>query len=100
MSELNMAVPHSLQQDEAVSRIKNLFNDVKIQFAEQIRDLHEEWEGNTGKFNFSAMGFPISGTLTVTTSQVEISGNLPSMIAPFKGKIESMIKVHAEKLLA
>jgi hypothetical protein len=62
--------------------------------------LHEEWDGNMSKFHFSAMGFPVSGTLTVKASQVEISGNLPFAAMLFKGKIESTIKDHAEKLLA
>ncbi len=99
MPKLNMAVSHSLTQDEAVNRIKNLLNDVKMQFADKVSDLHEEWEGTMGKFNFSVMGFPVSGTLTVMTSQVEISGNFPFAVMLFKGKIESTIKDRAETLL-
>jgi hypothetical protein len=99
MPKLNMAVSHSLTQDEAVKRIKNLLNDVKTQFADKISDLHEEWDGNIGKFNFLAIGFPVSGTLTVKTSQVEISGNLPFAAMLFKGKIDSVIKDRAETLL-
>jgi len=76
MPKLNLAVSHGLTKDEAVKRIQNLLNDVKTQFADKITDLHEEWDGNIGTFKFSAMGFPVSGKLTVTTSQVEISGNL------------------------
>ena len=100
MPSFNMAVSHSLSQDEAVKRIKRLLNGVKTQFADRISDLHEEWDGNTGTFNFSAMGFPVSGTLTVNTSQVEISGNLPFAAMLFKKKIESTIKDRAETLLA
>jgi hypothetical protein len=99
MPKLNMIVSHSLSQDEAVQRIKNLLNDVKTQFADKISDLNEEWEGNIGKFNFSAMGFPVSGTLTVKMSQVDISANLPFAAMFFKGKIESTIKNRAETLL-
>jgi hypothetical protein len=99
MPKLNMAVSHNLTQDEAVRRVRNLLNDVKTHFADKISDLHEEWDGNMGKFHFSAMGFPVSGTLTVKTSQVEISGNLPFAAILFKRKIESTIKDRAEKLL-
>ncbi len=100
MPKLNLAVSHSLTQDEALKRIKNLLSDVKTQFADKISDVHEEWDGNVGKFNFSAMGFPVSGTLTVKTSQVEISGHLPFAAILFKGKIESTIRERAETLLA
>jgi hypothetical protein len=99
MPTLNMTVSHSLTQDEAVKRVMNLLNDVKAQFADKINDLHEEWDGNMGKFHFSAMGFPVSGTLTVKTSQVEISGHLPFAAMLFKRKIESTIKNRAETLL-
>lgn len=100
MPKLSMNISHSLSQDEAIKRIKKLLNDVKTQYADKIGDLHEEWDGNLGKFNFSAMGFPMSGTLTVNTSQVEISGNLPFAAMFFKKKIESTIKDRAETLLA
>lgn len=99
MPELNMAVSHNLTQDKAVERLKNLLKDVKTQFADRISDLHEEWDGNMGQFNFAAMGFPVSGTLKVMTSQVEINCNLPAAAMFFKGKIEATIKDHAEKLL-
>lgn len=100
MAKLNMAVSHRLAQDEAVTRVKTLLGEVKKQFADKITDLHEEWDGNTGKFSFSAMGFSVSGTLTVKSSEVELSGNLPFAASFFKGKIESTIRERAETLLA
>ncbi len=100
MAKLNMVISHHLTQDEAVKRIKTLLGEVKNQFADKISDLREEWDGNTGKFNFSAMGFSVSGTLTVNPSRVELSGNLPFAAVFFKGKIESKIRERAEILLA
>ncbi len=99
MPKLGLAVSHSLTQEEAVKRIRDLLNEVKTQFAGKISDLHEEWDENTGTFDFSAMGFPVSGTLTVQASQVEISGNLPFAAMLFKGKIEAAIKDRATTLL-
>jgi hypothetical protein len=99
MPKLNMAVSHSLTQEEAIKRIMKLLDDTKTKFSHKISDLHEEWDGHTGKFNFSAMGFPVSGTLTVKATQVHISGNLPFAAMLFRGKIESTIKHRAETLL-
>ena len=99
MPKLNIIVSHGLTQDEAVTRIKKLLNEVKTQFADKISDLHEEWDGNLGRFIFSAMGFPVSGTLIVKASQVEIAGILPPAALLFKGKIASTIKDRAETLL-
>ncbi|MCX6813160.1 MAG: polyhydroxyalkanoic acid system family protein [Candidatus Azambacteria bacterium] len=100
MAKLNMAVSHRLTQDEAVTRVKTLLGEVKNQFADKISDLREEWNGNTGKFSFSAMGFSVSGTLTVKSSEVELSGTLPFAASFFKGKIESTIRERAQALLA
>jgi len=99
MAKLDMTVAHNLTQDEATKRIKNLLNDVKTQFAGKISDLHEEWDANTGTFDFRAMGFAVSGTLTVQTSRIDISGNLPFAAMLFKRKIESTIRDRAETLL-
>jgi hypothetical protein len=100
MSKLNMSVPHDLSQDEALKRIKGLLGEVKTQFADKMSDLHEAWNGNSGNFSFSAMGFSVSGTLTVKSSEVELSGNLPFAATFLKGKIESIIRDRAKTLLA
>lgn len=100
MAKLNIVVSHCLTQEEAVKRIKTLLGEVKTQFSDKISNLIEEWNGNTGKFSFSAMGFSISGILTVKPAGVELSGNLPFAATFFKGKIESTIRERAETLLA
>ncbi len=100
MPKFNMTVPHSLAQDEAVKRVKHLLGDVRTQFADTIGELHEAWDGHTGRFDFSAMGYPITGSLTVNPSQVDISGELPFAAMLFKGKIESAIKDRLGALLA
>ncbi len=99
MSRLKMSVPHELSQDEALRRIKNLLEEVKTQFSDKISNLYEQWDGYEGNFGFSAMGFSVSGTLTVEDDEVEISGNLPLAAMFFKGKIESTIRERAEALL-
>ncbi len=100
LPKLNMTVPHGLAQDEAVKRVKNLLSDVKTQFADTIEDLHEAWDGHAGRFDFSAMGYPIAGSLTVNPSQVDISGDLPFAAMLFKAKIEATIKDRLGALLA
>ena len=100
MPMLNMTVPHNLEQNEALTRIKKLLGDVKTQFADKISNLQEDWDGNTGKFQFSAVGLPVSGSLTVKPSTVEISIDLPAAAMLFRGAIESTIRERAAKLLA
>ena len=100
MSKLNITVPHKLSQDEALRRIKTLLGEIKTQFADKIKDMNEQWNGNTGTFSFSAMGFSVSGKLVVNSNEVELSGNLPFAAIFLKGKIELTIRERAESLLA
>lgn len=100
MPKLNMAFSHQLPQEEALRRIKNFLGELKKQYANLIGNLREEWSGNTGSFSFSAMGFPVSGILTVEQNEVQFFGNLPLSAVFFKRKIESTIREKATALLA
>lgn len=100
MPKLNLTIPHRLTQVEAASRIRGLLNDLKAQHADQLTDLKEEWDGHTGKFACSVMGFQVSGSLAIEPAQVAITGTLPLAAMLFKGPLESMIKTHAAELLA
>ena len=100
MSRLNISVPHALSQQDAMTRIKNLLDKLKTENPGRIDNLREEWADNVGTFSFSAMGFPISGTLAVTPTDVQLSGDLPMAAALFKSKIEATIRDRAAALLA
>lgn len=100
MTNLTMTIEHRLEPAEAARRITNIIGEVKTRFAGKISNLREEWDGDTGKFSFSFMGFPVSGTLTVTPKEVNISGTLPSAAMLFKKNIESTLRDHAARLLA
>lgn len=100
MTNINLTVPHALSRDEALGRIKQLMHDVKNRYAGTIQNLTEEWTDNIGTFGFSAMGLPITGTLTVMPAHVEIAGDLPLTAVPFKGMIETTLRERAISLLA
>ena len=100
MPRMSITVPHSLSRDEALQRIQGLLTDLKTQYADRFDDLQESWSGYDGEFSLRAMGFTVPGTLSVQPSQVEMRGNLPFAVAPFKGRIEQTIRERAERLLA
>jgi hypothetical protein len=100
MPSIEMSIPHKLSREEARRRIQELLPKMKSDYADQIKDLHEEWNGDTGRFSFSVMGFAVSGTLTVNESTVDLDGNLPFAAAFFKGKIKSVIQEKAQEVLA
>lgn len=100
MPSIKVSVPHSLNPDEAVRRIRNLVTDIKAQFADKVTDVKEEWTGPHGEFGFKAMGFEITGTVQVDAREVQIQSSLPFAATPFKGRIEAVIQERARQLLA
>ena len=99
MPKSDISVQHSLSQEEALRRIKNLLSNVRAQHSDKISDLQERWTNNGGSFSLKAMGFSVKGTLGVTNSNAQISLNLPWAALPFKGTIESSIREEAQNVL-
>jgi hypothetical protein len=100
MPSLNMTIPFSISQEEALKRIKNLLTETKKEQGDKIQNLKEQWNGNVGTFSFTAMGYDISGTMTVGDSTIELEGKIPFAVSLFKGAITKAINEKAGELLA
>ncbi|MDB4978539.1 MAG: hypothetical protein JWM56_725 [Candidatus Peribacteria bacterium] len=99
MPNLHFTIPHPLSEQEALTRIKSLLEELKKEFGGKMTNLQEKWQGNTDAFSFTVMGFDVSGTLIVRDKEVELQGSLPLAALPFKGKIEETIRKEAQKVL-
>ena len=99
MPKMSMQIPHDLEKSEARSRVEGMIGDLKEQYGDKITDINEEWNGDTGKFSFKAMGFNLAGTLQVTDDDVKVNGDLPWAAKPFQGTIEATIRERTERLL-
>jgi hypothetical protein len=100
MPKINLSVPHRLGQEEAKKRVTNLIAETRAQFGAHVTDVTEAWTGCVDSFSFRAMGFLVAGKLEVQAAQVLIDIDLPFAALPFKGRVESEIRAHAEHLLA
>jgi hypothetical protein len=100
MASLDISIPHNLSQADAMKRIKGLLEKVKREHSDKIGDLREQWTDNVGTFSLSAMGFSVAGTVTVTPTHVQLSGDLPFAASFFKSRIETTIRERATELLA
>ena len=100
MAKLDIDIPHQLSQEEALQRVKTLLTKTREQHSDQVKDLKESWNGPTGDFSFSIMGFAVSGTLHVTASAIELRGQIPMALAFFKTKITNIIEEQAGGLFA
>jgi len=99
MPKLEIKIPHTLSQQEALTRIQNALPQLKVQHSDKISDLEETWSGNTGTFKFKLSGFKVSGSVIVEDSVVIITGDLPFLAVPFKSQIENTIRQQTEVLL-
>ena len=100
MPKLNIVVEHRLEEHEALVRVKRLLTETKNGYGDKVRDLRESWEGNTGTFSFSVIGFAVSGTLKIEQNRVVLDGNLPWGALIFKAQVEGTIRERATALLA
>lgn len=99
MPDFTMMVRHRLSRDEATTRIKNLLQDMKDQYAAAIGDIKEEWGPHSVRFSFKTRGHDISGVITVGWFQVKLEGELPQAAMPLQRTIESIIREQAQVLL-
>ena len=100
MAKLDITIPHSLTQQEALSRIQGLMKQLQEEQKDTIKDVSEKWNGNQGEFSFTAKGFDLSGLLKVDERSVTINGQLPFALSFFKGMISDVIKKKAGELLS
>jgi len=100
MRSLKVSVHHHLPKEEAISRIKKLFTNLKHEQKDKISHVKEEWNDGTGTVHFSAQGFDLSAIVTVHRSTVEIDAKVPFAVYIFKGKIKDVIKTKAEEVLS
>ena len=100
MPKVKVAVPHGLDQKDALERIKTYGERVHKKFAESVKNLEETWEENKCTFAFRTYGMDFSGSMTVLDSEVQVDGNLPFAAMMFKGRIENEVRGELDKLLA
>ena len=100
MPTIKLSVPHRLGTAEAKKRITNLIADARAQFGASAGDVQESWTGDTNYFSFRAMGFSVSGNMTVRPDAVDGELKLPLAALPFKSRIESELATRAKTLLA
>jgi hypothetical protein len=96
MAKFNVIVDHSINRDEAVSRLKGFSNRMRDEVPIEVTEVVETWDDSGNLvFAFKALGFRISGSVVTCQESVTIVGDLPFAALPFRGAIESQI---AEKI--
>jgi hypothetical protein len=100
MPRAEMNVPHTLGREEALRRLKAKVEALRQTYGAQAKDLRLDWVENVLTFAFQAMGFKISGTVTVEESELRVQTELPLTALPFKGLVEKRVKDDLAQMLA
>jgi hypothetical protein len=100
MRSIQVTVHHKLSEHEALSRIKHLLTKLKHDHKDKVSNINQEWHARHGKFNFTVLGFDISGTVDLHPGSIEIHGKVPLAISIFRGKIKEVLKEKGKELLA
>ena len=92
MAKFNISVPHEMERDHAVSKLKSFSEEARDRVPGQVTDMTEDWDdqGNL-RFSFKALGFKVSGQMVTSDDQVTVSGDFPFAALPFRGAIESQL---------
>jgi len=81
-------------------RIKNSLTKLKHEQKDKVSGIKEDWQNETCIFQFTALGFTVSGSLIVHPSSVEIDSKLPFAVFLFRNKIKQVISEKGKELLA
>jgi hypothetical protein len=92
-------MPHKLTQDEARRRIQAGIVDVKQQFVGKLTQVEDRWTDNHLEFRFAALGQPITGRVDVLPESVNVSIDLPWLLAMLADRIKPEVERQGRKLL-
>jgi len=99
MPRLIVEVSHQVGQAAASQRIRDAAAAVEQQYAAQVSELVQRWNGHSLDFSFRTYGLRFSGTLAVQSQQVQVHCNLPLAAAMFKAQIERTMRDELDKIL-
>ena len=100
MPSFHLDINHSLDPAEVRRRADDLLNQTGDKFSGHVSDVNQAWDGMSNNFSFRAAGATVKGTIEIQPSLLVIRGEIPWTFAFFKGKIESVLRENAEKMLA
>jgi Putative polyhydroxyalkanoic acid system protein (PHA_gran_rgn) len=93
------SVPHQLGKAEALRRLKLGLSRAKGQFGSLLTIEHEEWSGDTLRFQMRALGQSAAGTITVLDESLLIQVTLPWLLAKVAERILPAMQKQATLLL-
>src|SRR3954464_10230573 len=92
-------VPHRLGKAEAVARLKAGLGRMRANLSALVAIEHEEWNGDTLRFQMRGLGQSATGTITVYEDSLQIEVVLPWLLAQAASRLLPMLRKEATLLL-
>ncbi len=96
---ITIAIPHQLGVAAARQRIEDGLERAGQQFGDAAKALTKTWEGDRMSFSVAAMGQTITGHLDVEAAAVQVTVNLPNVLALIADRVKGRVQTEGQKLL-
>jgi hypothetical protein len=96
---ITLSLPHNLSEAEVKSRMMSGIAAARSKHPEILKNAQESWTNNRMDFRATALGQSITGRADVRPQTVDISVELPVMLAILADRLRPQIESEARKLL-
>lgn len=96
---MKISYPHNGERTAIRDRIEAALDRSLTEHGSKLSKEEHEWTGDTLRFNATASGIAVIGTLKVTETDVEIDAKVPLFARPFEGQAKSRIIKALDNLL-
>lgn len=96
---LVVSIPHQLDREEAVRRIKSGLASVRTHYSSFFTIQQETWSGDRLAFNIRAMGQSVVGLIEVADDHVRLEVTLPWLLAKIAQRFTGAIRKEGTLML-
>ena len=96
---LKVSIPHRLPRAEAVRRLRDGFAGLRQQFAQNLAQVDDRWDGDHLDLKATAFGQSLAARVDVRDTTVDVEIDLPWLFAVLAEKITGQVEQAGRKLL-
>lgn len=93
MPNISLSFPHNLGKEEAIRRVHNTIERERISKANIVANTTEKWVGDDHvDWTMTIFTYPISGSLDIKETSVDVVLQLPMIAAAATGMIQNQLE--------
>jgi hypothetical protein len=96
---MTIQVEHTLSKQEAKHRIEELFEQLRLEYKNELQTLAVDWAEDTAHIRLQVRGYSTAGSLEIKERVVELDFYMPFLLQVFSKKIKSVIQDRIQQSL-